>query len=156
VCCEAQENAQSGSAQRSGADERQQPAPRVPARCAVAGRGAAKVHDGAVADAITDLVLGHGRADIGDLPDDLVAGYDREGLRPQSPLTVWMSEWQIPAYWILMRTSSGPTSRRSMVVGASGGGQSVWSGYLFLARCTSSASARAWVESSSTRARSLA
>jgi len=39
---------------------------------------------------------------------------------PHSPLTVWMSEWQMPAYWISLRTSLGPTSRRSMVVEASG------------------------------------
>jgi hypothetical protein len=31
-----------------------------------------------------------------------------------------MSEWQIPANLISIRTSCGPTSRRSMVVGASG------------------------------------
>jgi hypothetical protein len=31
-----------------------------------------------------------------------------------------MSEWQMPEYLMSMRTSRGPTSRRSMVVGASG------------------------------------
>ena len=36
---------------------------------------------------------------------------------PQSPRTVWMSEWQMPAYLISISTSWGPTSRRSMVVG---------------------------------------
>src|SRR5665647_3228983 len=39
---------------------------------------------------------------------------------PHSPRAVWMSEWQMPAYLISMRTSCGPRSRRSMVVGASG------------------------------------
>ena len=47
-------------------------------------------------------------------------GTTGKGCGPQSPLTVWMSEWQMPAYWISMRTSFGPTSRRSMVVGARG------------------------------------
>ena len=47
-------------------------------------------------------------------------GTTGKGWGPQSPLTVWMSEWQMPAYSISMRTSLGPTSRRSMVVGASG------------------------------------
>ncbi|MNI45184.1 hypothetical protein D3C73_996000 [compost metagenome] len=35
---------------------------------------------------------------------------------PQSPRTVWISEWQMPANLISMWTSLGPTSRRSMVV----------------------------------------
>ena len=47
-------------------------------------------------------------------------GTTGKGCGPQSPLTVWMSEWQMPAYSISMRTSFGPTSRRSMVVGARG------------------------------------
>ena len=47
-------------------------------------------------------------------------GTTGNGWGPQSPRTVWMSEWQMPAYWISMRTSLAPTSRRSMVVGASG------------------------------------
>ena len=47
-------------------------------------------------------------------------GTTGKGCRPQSPLTVWMSEWQMPAYSMLMSTSFGPTSRRSMVTGASG------------------------------------
>ncbi len=47
-------------------------------------------------------------------------GTTGNGWGPQSPLTVWMSEWQMPAYSIWMRTSVGPTSRRSMVIGARG------------------------------------
>ena len=47
-------------------------------------------------------------------------GTTGKGCGPQSPRTVWMSEWQMPAYLMSMRTSLGPTSRRSMVVGASG------------------------------------
>jgi hypothetical protein len=47
-------------------------------------------------------------------------GTTGKGCGPQSPLTVWMSEWQMPANSIAMRTSVGPTSRRSMVVGARG------------------------------------
>ena len=39
---------------------------------------------------------------------------------PQSPRTVWMSEWQMPANLMSIRTSCGPTSRRSMVVGTRG------------------------------------
>ena len=59
-------------------------------------------------------------ADLGDDADDLVTGTTGKGCGPQSPLTVWMSEWQMPAYSISMRTSFAPTSRRSMVVGARG------------------------------------
>ena len=47
-------------------------------------------------------------------------GTTGKGCGPQSPLTVWMSEWQMPAYSIAISTSWAPTSRRSMVVGASG------------------------------------
>ena len=47
-------------------------------------------------------------------------GTSGKGCGPQSPLTVWMSEWQMPAYSMSMSTSLAPTSRRSMVVGASG------------------------------------
>ena len=32
-------------------------------------------------------------------------GTTGKGWGPQSPLTVWMSEWQMPAYSISMRTS---------------------------------------------------
>src|SRR4051794_31302141 len=47
-------------------------------------------------------------------------GTTGKGCGPQSPLTVWMSEWQMPAYSIRISTSLAPTSRRSIVVGASG------------------------------------
>ncbi len=39
---------------------------------------------------------------------------------PHSLRPVWMSEWQIPAKWILMSTSRGPRSRRSIVVFSKG------------------------------------
>src|SRR6201996_2687443 len=39
---------------------------------------------------------------------------------PHSPLTVWMSEWQMPANLMSNATSCGPTSRRWMVVLGSG------------------------------------
>src|SRR5690349_14621905 len=42
------------------------------------------------------------------------------GVGPHSLRAVWMSEWQMPAYLMSIRTSCGPTSRRSIVVGASG------------------------------------
>lgn len=40
--------------------------------------------------------------------------------RPHSALTVWMSEWQIPAKAMSKATSCGPGSRRVMVVLLSG------------------------------------
>ena len=52
--------------------------------------------------------------------DDLVARHERLGLGPQSPRTVWMSEWQMPACVTSISTSLGPTSRRSMMAGARG------------------------------------
>ncbi len=39
---------------------------------------------------------------------------------PHSSRAVWMSEWQMPAKAILMRTSFGPRSRRSIVVFSKG------------------------------------
>ena len=39
---------------------------------------------------------------------------------PHSLRPVWMSEWQMPAKWILMRTSRGPRSRRWIVVFSKG------------------------------------
>ena len=52
-------------------------------------------------------VLGDGGADLGDDAGDLVAGHQRVGCGPQSPRTVWMSEWQMPAYLISISTSCG-------------------------------------------------
>lgn len=51
----------------------------------------AGVDQTADADAVPDVVAGDVGADLGDDADDLVAGHHREGLRAQSPLTVWMS-----------------------------------------------------------------
>lgn len=42
------------------------------------------------------------------------------GSGPKEPSTKFMSEWQIPQYRMSIWTSWGPTSRRSMVTGASG------------------------------------
>ena len=39
---------------------------------------------------------------------------------PHSSRPVWMSEWQMPAKAILIRTSCGPRSRRSIVVFSNG------------------------------------
>ena len=46
----------------------------------------ARVHHAADADPVADLVPGDVGADLGNDPDDLVAGYDGEGLR--SPVAV--------------------------------------------------------------------
>ena len=40
-----------------------------------------------------------------------IAGY---GTSPQSPREKWMSEWQMPQNLMSMRTSSGPSGRRSI------------------------------------------
>ena len=39
---------------------------------------------------------------------------------PQPSRTWWMSEWQMPANLMSIRTSCSPTARRSMVVRSSG------------------------------------
>ena len=46
---------------------------------------------------------------------DLVPGHHREERRPHSSRAWWMSEWQMPAYAMSMRTSCSRSSRRSMV-----------------------------------------
>ena len=78
---------------------------------------AARVDEAADADAVADLVLGDLGADLGDDAGDLVAGHHAgSSAGPTRPLTVWMSEWQMPANLMSKATSCGPTSRRSMVV----------------------------------------
>ena len=48
-------------------------------------------------------------------------GHQREVRpRPTPREPVWMSEWQMPAKAILIRTSFGPRSRRSIVVFSKG------------------------------------
>ena len=82
---------------------------------------AAGVDHAADADAVADLVLGDLGADLLDDAGDLVARAPAgRCASPHSSRPVWMSEWQIPAKAILIRTSVGPRSRRSMVVFSNG------------------------------------